>query len=107
MYSFGVLLALMHFPNAVDRIMPGQPILISDSAGSSSAGDADVIQLIHSLLAVEPKARPSAAQCVVHSYFRATFVDRLVTEGEVNSAFFNHTCRSFSISFIIILIEIN
>jgi hypothetical protein len=77
MYSFGVVLATMHFPAALDRWVPGQPLSMamtmplspmprrgeSNSGAGTVAGiggDADLIQLVHKLLAIDAKERPTA-----------------------------------------------
>jgi len=101
MYSFGVLLMFMHFPNSLATLLPGQPNIplspvhysssnrsdnsshANTSSTNSSSSDSDLIQLIQKLLSLEPKDRPTAANCVVHPYFRATYMDRLLKEGEV------------------------
>ena len=76
MYSFGVLLLFMHFPESFGLLIPGHPQLPPNN-------DSDLSNLIQALLQLDPKQRPSAAQCIVHVYFRTNFVDRLVQDGEV------------------------
>lgn len=76
MYSFGVLLFFMHFPTAVAGLVPGDPRIPSNN-------DAELTDLISRLLSISPSARPTAAAALQHPYFRSTFVERLVQDGEV------------------------
>ena len=79
MYSFGVVLATMHFPAALDRWVPGQPLAMamtmplypgmprrgeSNTGTGAVGGDADLIQLVHKLLSVDSKERPTAGRIV-------------------------------------------
>lgn len=79
MYSFGVVLATMHFPAALDRWVPGQPLAMamtmplspgmprrgeSNTGTGAVGGDADLIQLVHKLLSVDSKERPTAGRLV-------------------------------------------
>jgi hypothetical protein len=66
----------MHNPQAALNLIPGNVVL-------SSTLDPELVDLISRLLAVSPAMRPSAAQALMHPYFRTTFVERLVEEGEV------------------------
>jgi len=76
MYSFGVLLYFMHFPSEVENILPGNPRIPPNN-------DAEMTDLIQKLLVVNPSMRPTAASALMHPYFRSTFVERLMQEGEV------------------------
>ena len=76
MYSFGVLLFFMHFPQQTAGLVPGDPRIPANN-------DAELTDLIQRLLAISPSARPTAASALQHPYFRSTFVDRLVQDGEV------------------------
>lgn len=77
MYSFGVVLATMHFPAALDRWVPGQPLAMamtmplsptmsrrgeSNTGTGAVGGDADLIQLVHKLLSIDSKERPTAGR---------------------------------------------
>lgn len=91
MFSFGVLLVFMHFPTAMATLTPGQPFVPPGGGGGSTSGstsgsnssDVDLIHLLQQLLAVDPKQRPTAANCVVYPYFRGAFIDNLLKEGEM------------------------
>ena len=76
MFSAGVVLYFLHFPQNMSRVVPGQLTL-------PSACDLDLAELIKLLLEVESKSRPSAANCLNHPYVRSTFVDQMVIEGEL------------------------
>jgi len=76
MYSFGVLLFFMHFPQHTSGLVPGDPRIPANN-------DAELTDLIQRLLAISPSARPTAAAALTHPYFRSTFVERLVQDGEV------------------------
>lgn len=76
MFSAGVVLYFLHFPQNMSRVIPGQIAL-------PSSCDPDLIELIQSLLRVEPTSRPSASSCLNHPYIRSTFVDQMVIEGEL------------------------
>lgn len=78
MFSFGCLLYFMHFPREFAQLIPSQV-----SFPRTGHTDADLCDLIQRLLAVDPSVRPSAATALTHAYFRATFVDRLMQEGEI------------------------
>ena len=77
MYSFGVLLLWMHFPKAFSSLIPGA------SPAIPASGDPEVSDLIRKLLVLKPAARPTAAAALMHPYFRGTYFERLVEEGEV------------------------
>jgi hypothetical protein len=77
MYSFGVLFYFMHFPKEFSIFIPSQSVRFPPHA------DADLCDLIQSLITMDPLARLSAATALTHPYFRATFVDRLLQEGEI------------------------
>eukprot|EP01033_Poteriospumella_lacustris_P000704 gene704-499_t len=79
MYSFGCLLYFMHFPREFNQLIASQ---VTFPRGQHQA-DADLCDLIQQLLAVNPQSRPTAATALTHAYFRATFVDRLMQEGEI------------------------
>jgi hypothetical protein len=75
MFGFGVLLHWLHLPDApapVAGLLALPPFL-----------DANLRQLLESLLAVDPGARPSAADAMLHGYFTASFSDRLVASGDL------------------------
>ena len=76
MYSFGVLLLFMHYPTIVTTLIPG-------SLALPPSCEAELSDLIQRLLSLMPNARPSAATALMHPYFRSTFVERLLQEGEV------------------------
>lgn len=76
MYSFGVLLYFMHFPSQVANLVPGNPRFPPNS-------DVELTDLIQKLLAISAATRPSAAAALMHPYFRSTFVERLMQDGEV------------------------
>lgn len=76
MYSFGMLLFYMHFPTKISALAPGMVQV-------PSSCDAELGNLILSLLEVEPRKRPLAAAALMHPYFRITFVDKLLQDGEV------------------------
>jgi len=76
MYSFGVLLYFMHFPSHVSNLVPGDPRIPANN-------DAELTDLIQRLLSISPTARPTAASALMHPYFRSTFVERLMQDGEV------------------------
>lgn len=76
MYSFGVLLLFMHYPTLATTFVPGN--LILPPGCESELGD-----LIVRLLSISREKRPSAASALLHPYFRSTFVERLLQEGEV------------------------
>lgn len=76
MYSFGMLLYFMHFPKEFSQLVPGQLRFPANA-------DADLSNIITQLVSLDPLARPSAATALTHAYFRATFVDRLMEEGEI------------------------
>ncbi len=76
MYSFGVLLYYMHFPTAFQTLIAGNPRIPANN-------DPELVDLLQLLLALNPATRPRAAAALMHSYFRATFVERLMQEGEV------------------------
>lgn len=78
MFSFGCLLYFMHFPREFSQLIPSQ---VSFPRGANV--DADLCELISHLLAIDPTQRPTAATALTHAYFRATFVDRLMQEGEI------------------------
>jgi serine/threonine protein kinase len=78
MFSFGCLLFFIHFPREFAQLVPSQVSFPRDSNA-----DADLCDLIQRLLSVDPLFRPTAASALSHSYFRATFVDRLMQEGEI------------------------
>jgi serine/threonine protein kinase len=77
MYSYGVLLFAMHFGSDVSTLVPGNPQIPLDSAGS------ELDSLIRKLTKVEAAQRLSAAQALLHPYFRVAFAERLQQEGEV------------------------
>ena len=76
MYSFGVLLLFMHQPNAISNLIPGNVML-------PPTLDPELSDLIGRLLVLTPSQRPPAASALMHPYFRSTFVERLLQEGEV------------------------
>ena len=76
MYSFGVLLFFMHFPQQIAGLVPGDPRIPANN-------DTELTDLIQRLLSISPSARPTAASALMHPYFRSTFVERLVQDGEV------------------------
>jgi hypothetical protein len=69
----------MHFPREFNQLIASQ---VTFPRGQHQA-DADLCDLIQQLLAVNPQSRPTAATALTHAYFRATFVDRLMQEGEI------------------------
>jgi hypothetical protein len=77
MYSFGVLLLFMHHPTGLVSLVPGMVPALPASI------DPELGDLIRRLLILNPTQRPSAAAVLMHSYFRGTFVERLMEEGEV------------------------
>ena len=76
MYSFGVVVYYMHFPTEIADLIPGNPRIPQNN-------DADLIDLLKRLLAVNASQRPSAASALMHPYFRSTFVERMMQDGEV------------------------
>ena len=76
MYSFGVLLLHMHHPIAAAALVPGSPHL-------PHGCEPDLADLVQKLLVVNATLRPTAASALMHPYFRTTFVERLLNEGEV------------------------
>lgn len=76
MYSFGVLLLYMHYPAVAAALVPG-------SVHIPPGSDPDLSDLIQKLLVLTASLRPAAAAALMHPYFRSTFVERLMQEGEV------------------------
>eukprot|EP00602_Paraphysomonas_sp_CaronLab_P011304 CAMPEP_0185039532 /NCGR_PEP_ID=MMETSP1103-20130426/36457_1 /TAXON_ID=36769 /ORGANISM="Paraphysomonas bandaiensis, Strain Caron Lab Isolate" /LENGTH=1230 /DNA_ID=CAMNT_0027578455 /DNA_START=47 /DNA_END=3739 /DNA_ORIENTATION=- len=76
MYSVGVVLFFLHFPNELNRVIPGNTVI-------PSSCDAELANLIQSLLDIDSSKRPTAAHALNHPYIRSTFVDQMVLEGEV------------------------
>lgn len=76
MFAFGMLLYFMHFPRDFAQLVPS---LVRFPANA----DAELCDLILSLLAADSTARPTAASALTHPYFRGTFVDRMMQEGEI------------------------
>ena len=76
MYSFGMVLYFMHFPKEFTQLVPGQ-------LRFPTTADADLSNIIGQLVVMDPVCRPSAATALTHAYFRATFVDRLMEDGEI------------------------
>jgi hypothetical protein len=77
MFSFGVLLLFMHYPASLTSLIPGTPPILPTSC------DPELADLIRRLLVLNPSQRPTAAAVLMHPYFRGTFVERLMEEGEV------------------------
>jgi serine/threonine protein kinase len=71
-----MLLYFMNFPKDFSQLVPGQ-------LRFPSHVDGDLSNIITQMVALEPSSRPSAATALTHPYFRATFVDRLMEEGEI------------------------
>jgi serine/threonine protein kinase/N-acetylneuraminic acid mutarotase len=76
MYSFGVLLTAIHFPDTVTTIIPGSIVLPGQA-------DPELSDLIKKLTQIDITTRPTAAQALLHPYFRRSFVERLQQEGEI------------------------
>lgn len=76
MYSFGVMIFYMHFPTEMANLIPGNPRIPQNN-------DADLVDLLKRLLAINANQRPSAASALMHPYFRSTFVERMMQDGEV------------------------
>ena len=76
MYSFGVMIFYMHFPTEMANLIPGNPRIPPNN-------DADLVDLLKRLLAINATQRPSAASALMHPYFRSTFVERMMQDGEV------------------------
>jgi len=75
MFAFGVLLHWMHLPDA--------PAPVPGALSLPPFLDANLRQLLTSLLEVDPSKRPSAADAMLHGYFTASFSDRLVASGDL------------------------
>ena len=75
MYSYGVLLLFMHYPNLATSFIPGNLHL---PLGCES----ELSDLIGRLLSINQSQRPTAAAALMHPYFRSTFIERLLQEGE-------------------------
>jgi len=75
MFAFGVLLHWMHLPDA--------PAPVPGALSLPPFLDANLRQLLTSLLEVDPLKRPTAADAMLHGYFTASFSDRLVASGDL------------------------
>ena len=76
MYSFGALLYFMYFPSEFGSLLPGQPRL-------APSCDPELADLITKLVVLSAASRPSAASALMHPYFRSTFMERLLKDGEI------------------------
>lgn len=76
MYSFGMLLYFLYYPNEAVNLLPGQVNFPLDI-------DADLANLVANLILLDPLKRPSASTALSHPFFSSTFVDRLMQEGEI------------------------
>jgi len=75
MYSYGVLIFFMYFPNKFHELIPGFISIPSN--------DIELSDLLVKLLDVNPLNRPTANNALMHRYFRITYVERLLSEGEI------------------------
>ena len=73
---FGVLLYCLHYDRDPGSIIPGDLQIPAQS-------DTELASLIKSLTSLEPSDRPTAAQALLHPYFRRSYAERLEQEGEV------------------------
>lgn len=78
MYSFGILLFYMHFPDKLNKIVPGYT-----SSIIPASSDMELSDLLEKLIDINPNVRPSAVSALMHPYFRSTFVEKLLQDGEV------------------------
>lgn len=76
MYSFGVVLFFMHFPDKMQLVVPGNTSIPNSS-------NIELSNLITKLVDVDDTKRPTAVNALTHPYFRDTFVDNMLNEGEV------------------------
>ena len=76
MYSYGVLLLYMHYPNLAITFVPGNLNL-------PISCETELADLIVKLLSIDKMSRPTAAGSLMHPYFRCSFMERLLQEGEV------------------------
>lgn len=76
MYSYGILLYYIHFPNLFSTIVPGKVHIPANN-------DSELSDLITRLVDVDPSKRLSANTALMHPYFRVTFVERLMQDGEI------------------------
>jgi serine/threonine protein kinase len=76
MYSYGVLLYYMHFPNKFSNVVAGN-IRIPSST------EPELTDLLEKLLSVDLSLRPTANTALMHPYFRTTFAEKLLRDGEV------------------------
>lgn len=76
MYSFGVLLYYMHFSQNIAGLVPGDPRIPENN-------NIELTDLIRRLLSISPSARPTATSTLTHPYFRSTFVEKLMQDGEM------------------------
>eukprot|EP01038_Epipyxis_sp_PR26KG_P005560 gene5560-7682_t len=84
MYSFGILLYYMHFTHNSEST--NQSVIVTPVAGLVKIppnNDVELTNLMESLLIVNPINRPTAASALMHPYFRITFIDRMLQEGEM------------------------
>jgi hypothetical protein len=76
MYSFGILLYCLHYDQDPDSIIAGDLHIPAQS-------DPELAHLIKRLTSMEPDQRPTAAQALLHPYFRRSYAERLEQDGEV------------------------
>lgn len=85
MYAIGVVLFRLHYPTA--NLIPGMlqfPQRQNNSIEpSASADNEDLRNLLQALLHQDPVQRPTAANALLHPYFRRCYVDRLRDDGEL------------------------